>query len=451
MTLQRRLLVYLLLCAPLVWAVTLYVSVDRARQEVNELYDTELIRLARQVQATLHTLQPDRSAALPAPPPRIEGNASDTDARDLAIAVWDASGRLVLADREGARLQRRTDAVGFVEEQLDGDRWRLYYLQSTGGEWLVAAGQELNERDELVYKLTASQIAPWLLMLPVLMLAMAWAVRRALAPLHQLAHQLQRREATDLRPVVQTDAPGELKPLVDAMNGLFLRIEDTLAHERRFTSDAAHELRTPLSALRAQWDVVRRAGSDQARTDAQAKLGQGLDRMDRLVTQMLALARVESATTPPKSQPVAWPSIVEQVMSDCLATAERRRIELECIWPEPQRPAMVMQGDEQLLVVMLRNLLDNAVSYAPQDTTVTLRFDDDRLEVENDGPPLRPEALASMGERFHRPAGQEESGSGLGVSIVQRIAALHGLVVTFGARCDGRGVKVIVRNERATA
>ncbi len=141
-----------------------------------------------------------------------------------------------------------------------------------------------------------------------------------------------------------------------------------------------------------------------------------------------------------------WPAIVEQTISDCLPLAERRRIELACEWPVQGALPMPMHGDDQLLTVLLRNLLDNAVRYAPEGTLVTLRFSADRLEVENDGDPLSAEQIARMGERFYRPEGQQEFGSGLGVSIVQRIAALHGLAVTFGTRANGQGVKVTLRH-----
>jgi two-component system, OmpR family, sensor histidine kinase QseC len=446
MSLQKRLLVYLLLCAPVVWSVTLWVSVDRAREEVNQLFDTEMIRLGRQVLATLGSARPGViGAPLPA---ASQGGASqgEADVRDMAIAVWDAGGRLVLADHEGVQLTRRPDAAGFVEDRLDGAQWRLYYLPSLSREWLVAVGQKVYERDELVFELTASQITPWLVMLPVLLLAMAWAVRRALAPVHQLTAQLQRRNSSDLEPVAQGDAPAELKPLVEAMNGLFARIEGTLARERRFTSDVAHELRTPLAVLRAQWDVVRQAGSGPERSQAEAKLGAGLDRMDRLVTQMLALSTLESASGLPRKTEVQWPAIVEEVMGDCLATAGRRRIELACEWPPAGTVAMPLIGDQHLVTVLLRNLLDNAVRYAPTGTTVVLRFDTDRLEVTNDGAPLSPEQMARIGERFHRPLGQQESGSGLGVSIVNRIAELHGLTVDFAAGDNGQGVRVVVRS-----
>ena len=434
MSLQRRLLLYLVVCAPIVWAVALVVSAQRARHEVNEMFDTELIRLTRQIQATVIGARMPGQLATPS------GKAGEADLRDLAVAVWNAQGQLLLVDREGVQLPFRHDATGFVDLAIDGKPWHVYYLQAPDSGWLVAAGQRSRERDEVVWNLVASQLLPWLLVLPVLLLAMGWAVQRALAPVRQLTNELQSRHADDLRPVAAEHAPDELQPMLAAMNGLFTRIGGTLERERRFTADAAHELRTPLAVLRAQWDVVRRARGEDERRQAEARLDAGMDRLDRLVTQLLALSRLEATESLPRMQPVAWVPLVEQAMSDALTLAERRHIELDCIWPPPGTAALPMRGDADLLTVMLRNLLDNAVRYADPRSTVTLRFGTDRLAVENEGPPLTEAVRARLGERFHRPDGQHESGSGLGVSIVRRIAALHGLALGYDTRADGRGV-----------
>ena len=435
MSLQRRLLLFLLISAPVVWGLAALASVDRARHEIDELFDTEIIRLARQVQSTLTGLQ--APGELLPPLDTTRGTSGEADLRDLAIAVWDAQGRLLLVDREGAQLPRRADAAGFVELAVAGDPWRVYSLQSPRGEWLVAAGQSVHEREELVWNLLGSQMLPWLAVLPLLLAAMAWAVRRAMAPVRALTAELQARSADDLQPVPAGHAPTELQPMLAAMNGLFARIESTLARERRFTADAAHELRTPLAVLRAQWDLLRAAPDDSARLEAEARLGRGLDRMDRLVTQMLALSRLEATDRLPHPQPVAWPPLVAQVLGDLLALADRRRIELAV---EGEPAAFALRGDAGLLAVLLRNLLDNAARYAPEGSTVVLRFSPAGLSVHNDGPPLTAETLAHLGERFHRTDGQAESGSGLGISIARRIAALHGLLLHHGAGADGRGV-----------
>ncbi|AMM25782.1 ATP-binding protein [Variovorax sp. PAMC 28711] len=448
MSLQRRLLLYLLVCAPLVWGVALYFSIDQARHQINELFDTELIRLARQLQSTLG---PDIGRAEgPLPPAPQEGapDAGESDVRDLAVAVWDQHGQLMLADREGVQLPNLPNRSGFFNEDVAGRPWRVYYLQSLDGRWQVAAGQGTYERDELIFGLMTSQVAPWLLVLPFLLALMAWAVRRALAPIADLTTELANRQADDLQPIPEGPTPAELKPMIGAMNGLFARIDALLVRERRFTADAAHELRTPLAVLRAQWDVVRRSGSPDERTQAERKLDAGLDRMGRLVTQMLALSRVESGALPALVE-VAWTPVVEQAMSDCLLLAERRGIELSCEWPPVGQYPFPLMGDENLLTVLLRNLLDNAIRYAPVGTGVVLRFTQDTVEVANDGPPLSDAQLRRLGERFYRPDGQEEGGSGLGVSIVRRIAEMHGLEVVFGTARGGQGVSVQLRFDAA--
>jgi len=449
MTLQKRLLLYLGLAAPLVWALALVVSLQRARHEVDELFDTEMIRLSLQVQATLVASR-GLGNGVPGPQP-LSGDSGEADLRYLAIAVWDRDGRLVLADREGVQLPRRPDASGFSVLRLGDSDWRVYYLQSTTGDWLVAAGQDMTERQEVAYNLSLSQLLPWMAVLPVLLAAMVFAVRRALQPVRELSQSLDQRAADDFRPLPTAPAPGELRPLAAAINRLLGRIEALLGRERRFTADAAHELRTPLAVLRAQWDVLRRAASADERAQAEARLDAGLQRMDRLVTQLLSLSRAEAAALPAQAAPVQWPPLVEDVFSDCLPLAERRRCELACEWPAAGTAPLPLAGDAGLLAVMLRNLVDNALRYAPEGSGVTLQFAADALSVLNPGPPLGAEQLQRLGERFHRPEGQAEGGSGLGLSIVQRIAALHGLRFEAGAGTDGQGVRITLRQASAAA
>nr|WP_236589147.1 ATP-binding protein [Ramlibacter aurantiacus] len=433
-------MLYLAVCAPLVWALAFAFSLDRTRHEVDELFDTELIRLARQLQASVAS----PSVAQAPPPVRPSRDAGSADLRDLAVAVWDAQGRLLANDREGAQLRRLPAASGFVEDTIGGERWRVYYLQAADSSRQVAAGQKAAERDEVVSGLVLSQLVPWLLMLPVLLAAMAWGVRRALSPLNTLSRQLAQRRADDLAPLPARSVPAELRPLVTAMDGLFSRISELLARERRFTADAAHELRTPIAFLRMQWDVLRQLQGPQ-RQLAEAKFEGGLDRLERLVTQLLTLSRADAADAARLTTEVDWRAAVEQVVNDVLPLLRRRRIELACEWPPADRPALPLLGDTEWVAALLRNLVDNAARYAPQGSTVTLRMQRGSIEVENEAPGAAPETLSQLGARFTRPAGQQESGSGLGVSIARRIAEVHGLALEYDSEAPGR-VRAVLRH-----
>jgi two-component system sensor histidine kinase QseC len=438
MTLQRRLLILLLLTAPLVWGAGLLLSLNRARYEINELFDTQQIRLARQVLSTLPSASLNGAPAKAAP--TSPGSLGDSELDDMAIAVWTAGGQLLLVDREGVLLPPRPGAQGFVNLTLSDELWRVYYVPSASDEWEIAVGQKQDERDELVWKLLASQLVPWVLTLPVLLAAMAAAVRQALKPVRKLTAQIDRRAANDLRPLTGGDLPTDLQPLLQATNTLLARIADGHERERRFIADAAHELRTPLAALQAQWDAQRlqSAAAAPAHTPAQPpaddKIAQGLKRMGRLVAQLLSLSRLEQPAQASAQAPVDWPRLVERLFGELLPLADRAGVELECVWPPAGERPMALQGDVELIVSMLRNLLDNALRHSAPGQTVSLRLLPDRIEVVDDGPGVDDEHLARVGDRFFRAPGQDTAGSGLGLSIVTRIAAMHGLRVSWANR-----------------
>jgi two-component system sensor histidine kinase QseC len=451
MTLQRRVMLFLLLSAPLVWGVGLLYGLSRAHVEINELFDTQQVRLARQVQATL----PSASlGVIAAPPPSAaRGTEGASEVADLPIAVWNRAGQLLLADREGALLPYQADADGFVDLPLDGRDWRVYYQRAATGEWLVAVGQPSEERDELVQALLVGQLLPWILTLPALLLAMAAAVRQALKPVRRLTAELKQRRPQDLKALRDDDVPNDLKPLVQAMNMLLARMQQQLEHERRFTADAAHELRTPLAALQAQWDAARldAARGGQEPPPSQAKIAEGLNRLSRLVTQMLALARLEHLDTQAQYAPIDWLQLVEQLFSELLPLAEQRRVELECEWPTKGRPTLLSHGDSPLLTLMLRNLLDNALRHAPPGTRVSLRLAEDVIEVVDEGPGVPEAQLHRLGDRFFRLPGQTDAGSGLGLSIATRIATLHGLVLDAYHAANPQSGGFVVRLRRAVA
>jgi len=440
-TLQRRLIVLLLVAVPVIWAIAVTVSIWRAQQEINELFDSEQLRLAQQMMRILSSSDAATARALPDASARAapgaapgEGGIGAAELKDMAIAAWSAGGELRVADGDGALLPFRAEASALVPMQIGGERWLVYYLNPAGSPWVVAVGQAADERDEVLQGLLLGQLLPWVLMLPVLLVAMAVVVRHALRPVRRLAEDIGARGADDLHPVAVAGLPAELTPLVVATNRLFDRIRRTLEHERRLTADAAHELRTPLAALRAQWEAVRVAGDEATRKAAFRQVGAGIDRLAHVLTQLLALSGVDDRAPTHFTAMVDWRRAVQDALSDCLSLAEAKGSELAVEWPDDDAAAMPLTGDDALISLLLRNLVDNALRYAPAGSTVTVRLTPQMLVVEDDGPGLAPEILARLGDRFFRPAGQVASGSGLGVSIVRRVAELHGLAVRFANR-----------------
>ena len=445
-SLLQRVLFSIALAAPLVWLLAALLSYRHARHEVHELFDTQMIRLARQIQATLPSAALEGSAA---PSAALPADLGEADLEDMAIVVWDQNARLLLVDREGAQLPHRSDASGFVDLKLGEAGWRAYYLPALDGRWLIAVGQTRQERDEIVEGLVLSQLVPWLLMLPLLLVAMAWAVRQALRPLDELGVEVARRRVDDLEPLHVEQLPRDLQPLASSMNALFLRVDAALERERRFTGDAAHELRTPLAALRAQWDALRlqHAASGADDRAANAKMDAGFERLQRLLGQLLELARVDHHGALADPRPLDWPALVPTVLDELLPLAARRQVELAVEWPAdaPPSAALPLAGDAGLVAVLLRNLLDNALRASPPGATVTLHFALDAIEVLDAGPGIDADALPHLGERFFRAPGSAAGGSGLGLSIATRIAALHGLALDFELRIPGPGLLARLR------
>lgn len=441
-SLRRRLLVLLLGTVLAAWLATALFTYVDARHEIGEMLDAHLAQSAGLVAAQLeHEIEDDHDGAAP---------RQYKYERKIAFQVWDRKGRLVLRSASAPETRLQSQSEGYGDAVIDGKRWRIFSRWDERRHYLVQVAERYEFRDELAQSVASHLLHPLYFALPALALLVWLAVGAGLAPLAGVAHEVARRDPDNLAPLDAGRSPREVLPLVAALNALFGRLKDSLEQERRFTADAAHELRTPLAVLHAQWDVLRRAADGGERAAAAARLDAGFDRIERLVEQLLVLSRVE-ASAPAAPASVDWPPLVEQVMSDVLPLAERRRIELACDWPPEGELAFPLQGQPELLAVLLRNLLDNAVRYAPEGGTATLRFTAAGLEVENDGPPLPAETRAHLGERFHRQAGQAESGSGLGVSIVLRIAALHGLAVHYGTRADGQGVRAEVKRAMVDA
>jgi len=299
-------------------------------------------------------------------------------------------------------------------------------------------------RDELAQSVANHLMHPLAVALPVLGLLIWLSVTAGLLPLGALALQVQRRAPDNLAPLPEPQVPREVAPLVHALNALFERLRTSFEQERRFTADAAHELRTPLAALKTQAQVAQAATSQQALRHALDQIVVGVDRATRLVEQLLMLARLDPQASLPAAEPLSLPQLAAACVAQLAPMAAQRDVDLAQEAPDT---AMV-RGDAALLSALVRNLLDNAIRHAPPGSEVELSVrgaaDSVLLRVCDRGPGIPAAQRQRVLERFYRIDGVSGEGSGLGLSIVQRIVQLHGATLRLEPGEGGQGLCVEV-------
>ena len=430
-----------LLAVFLVGMGSVWLGYQRAAHEVDELIDAQLVQYARIMLALAHRGEDGRVE-----PPDIHGHSY---ASRLLFQIWQrehGQDTLLLRSPEAPeRWPEGVDRVGYSNVTINGLVWRVFAASDNGGERTALAALDLKIRDELVRGVAFSNITPYLAGLPILAVLLIAAIRHGLAPLRHMEAELASRSPNRLDPISEERAPRELHPLVKAMNRLFRRVSQTLDNERRFTSDAAHELRTPLAALNVQLQVAQRTADENERLAAIGKAVRGSERMAHLVGQLLALARLEGAAGTVEMKPVSLTALLDEVCKEMRPVAERRGLRLGCTVVSE----VGLVGSPDLLRVLVRNLLDNALRYVGEGgrVSMSLILDDNQplLRVADNGPGVAADERDKLGQRFHRFGPQTAEGVGLGLSIVRRIAELHQADVMFGTGLEGKGLSVSVR------
>ncbi len=437
-SLRGRLLWFVLvaiLLAAILQAITAYRG---ALQQADAMFDDHLQQVARSM----------RSGAPLGMSPEDSG---DETGFDLYVQIWGPDGRQLFRSSRSALPPRAV--LGFSDVEANGNRYRVYSLQTPLQ--TVQIAQDLSARTARARALAARAVLPFALLTPLLMLAVWWVINRSLAPIERARRQVARRAADDFSPLDNRDLPEEVSPLVDELNLLFGRVRGAFDAQKNFVADAAHELRSPLTALKLQAQALRRADDDPAVRDANvARLNQGIDRAIKLVEQLLTLAREEAGSSP-QGTASAKPDlqeIIKLAVSDVLAQASQKHIDLGLTEnPESQPPQAVhVSGQDEALRMMLRNLLENAVKYTPESGRVDISLQASAgqavLTIEDSGPGIAPEDRARAFDRFFRAADVSlEPGSGLGLAIVKVIAERHGGSISLSASEKLGGLRVDVR------
>jgi len=437
-SLQGRLVGLVVGLVAALWiAVTAFVWVE-TRHELDELHDGHLAQAAALLVAqNLREIEDDA----PVDAPLLHRYAPR-----VAFQVWH-EGRLALRSANAPTAPMVSapgrSASGFETIEIDGHGWRVFATRGAERDVQVYVGERSDARAAILRAVLRGLLAPLALALPLLALAGWWAVRRGLLPLRRLGDTLAQRRPDALLPVALDDVPSEMAPMLAALNDLFVRIAALMETERRFTADAAHELRTPIAAIRAQAQVALGEADDAARRHALEATVEGCDRATRLVEQLLTLSRLEAGGAPARA-PVDLVALARTVVAALAPQAIAHGQDLGLDAP----PACQVPGDETLLAVLLRNLVDNALRYSGAGAAVQVRVErhgaQARLVIADAGPGIAEADRARLGERFFRVLGSSASGSGLGWSIVERIVAVHHGSLRSGSSATLGGLEVTV-------
>lgn len=447
LSLRLRLIVFFITVSCIIWLVAGFASWKETREKIDEFFDTYQIALARQLATADWKNIASESQQVTNQSVKEIHNADDED-EAIGFAVFDLSGKMIFHDNENGKYFNFLDAAGvFVNQKIaDGEDWRIIRLKSIDGKYLITVGQELEYRDEIAWDMAEEFMLPWAFGLGFLLLFIVVLMTVEFKPLHKLAQDLDGRDGNDLSPLAEETVPQEIKPLIRAMNHMLNQVEHMMKRERSFVADSAHELRTPLTALKIQLEVAQLSADDEnMRNEALSKLGQGIERSARLVEQLLVLSKIDSSSEQGllNNEKVDWEQIGANVFDEYKAVAENKEIKLSSLI---EGGGPVSEGNPVLCALMLRNLVDNAIKYSPNQAKVSLNVFDGKLEVINSDTVVDEGIIERLSERFFRPAGQRESGSGLGLSIVESIAGLYGCRVYFENTASG--FKVSIKSEK---
>lgn len=429
MSIHRTLQLWLLAGVTLCTLATGWMAYRVMRDEANELFDRQLHQLVITV--------PHEFAHTTVTPPDAESED------DIVVQVWNAKGELRYSAPAGTHLPQAAH-TGYSELTFHGHRWRIYARRHADN--FVQAGQPIETRDELAGQMALGATAPYLLLIPVLLVLIWLVIRRGLQPLSQVAHAVSHRSINSLQAIAVADTPPEIRPLLDALNDLLARLEQAWSAQRTFVADAAHELRTPLTALKLQLQRAEKAGDKEQRDIAFNKLHERLDRTTHVVQQLLTLARQEpqegNATINITTDLIA---ACEKCVVELTPLAETKRITLDL--RIHVKPAMVNITAESLRI-LLDNLVDNAIRYTPDggcvNVTIASHETGIALRIDDTGPGILPEDRERVFDRFYRREGSGETGSGLGLAIVKTIVDRYAARLTLSeAETGGTRIEIV--------
>lgn len=433
-SLRKRLFMMLAVATSLIWLGAAGWTYLQTRREIERVLDARLLEAARMVSSLVANSQVARSQG---PIANLIQKEPISYQRQLACQLWSFDGRLLARSSSAPEAYMSDLSSGFSDSIVGGEVWRVYAVEDTAKGIRVLVGDRLGQRERLVANLIEGLLIPALLVVPLLGILIWSSVRQGLRPLAVLADSLRDRSADDVTQIEAGASPTEIRPIVDALNGLFVKLATARKHERDVTAFAAHELRTPLAGLKTQAQVALAAMDPPTKEAALRQILVAVDQTARLVHQLLALAKLDAGLDTEHEEEVNIAALLEEIVVAARSTQGDRRVDVD-----PSLGPIIIRANRELTALALRNLHENALIYTPNGGTVRWGSGagGTTIFVQDEGPGIPKEELPFVRDRFFRGRHKSLFGSGLGLAIVELALRQIGATLRLRNRSDGHGL-----------
>ncbi|MCK4674347.1 MAG: sensor histidine kinase N-terminal domain-containing protein [Gammaproteobacteria bacterium] len=462
MSIRSQLLFRLIIVSTILVGGTSWLAYQNVRNETRELFDAQLARSARLILSLAQAQNGDSGFS------RIQQYLDEnglavmyinfeekTESQQtenghiyetkLAFQIWDNEGNLVVKSYNAPLEPMAINNSGFNHTIIENFNWRTFSLLSSNKQYHCITAERIDVRNDLIIKISNDLFYMFIILVPALIIIVYLFIDKGLKPLQQLASQINRRSGDNLELIANDYKDTEIVTIKNALNQLLHRLKETLAREKRITSDAAHELRTPLAAIRLHTELAKNAKNQQEKSESLDHIIHGVDRTTHLVEQLLTLARLEPELLANDFTEVDLSTLIIEECALLSPLAIDKKIDISF----DENLIDHIKGHESSLRLLIRNLLTNAISYTPACGEVNIKLCRQNqhiiLTIEDNGPGISGKDIKRVTERFYRAENHSAPGCGIGLSIVDRVVQMHQGTLQFCQADSGRGLKVIIQ------
>lgn len=445
-SIRTYLLINLLLSVFLISSLAIIANIFFSRKDIQSQLDSALISTSQRIQILLSSIPDHKHLKRKQIEINALTNTSDCE-DDLSTTVfqlWDKNGQLILHSANAPKTPLSKGMNGLTTHKINSISWRVYTSTIKKQSTVLMVAENYSFRLQLEHRLTKDSTLIMLLTYPFLGLLIWIIVGRALTPIKRIAQEIEQRAPSYLHPVNNKSVPKEIKPLINALNHLFERLLDAFNREKRFTADAAHELRTPLAAINAHAQVALKTEDRKALDSILLKMVGSVTRSTHVIQQLLTLTRLVPEASINDPIRMNLETEAARTAAEIVPDALKKNIEIELVTTGDFEPTIF--GNPTAISILVRNLIDNAVRYSPHGSEVSIHIEstskDIILSVIDNGPGIPEELRERVFERFYRVLGTDETGSGLGLGIVLKIIKLHQADIALETAPSGQGLKI---------